>query len=79
MTTRTSAKKHDWPSRTGHVVGKYIVKHPAFIDPQKVHFPPLHMPGFRKDFVISMDHQVSGSQYLKDKFKGILTDAGVFT
>jgi hypothetical protein len=77
-------KKHDWPSRTEHVVGKYNVKHPALIDPQKVHLPPLHIKlGLMKNFVKGMDHQGSGFQYLKDKFKGILTDAkleaGVFT
>jgi len=77
-------KKHDWPSRTEHVVGKYDIKHQALIDTQRVHLPPLHIKlSLMKNFVKSMDHQNSGFQYLKDKFRGILTDAkleaGVFT
>ena len=77
-------KKHDWPSRTEHVVGKHNVKHPALVDAQKVYLPPLHIKlGLMKNFVKGMDHQGSGFQYLKNKFRGILSDAkleaGVFT
>ena len=77
-------KRVDWPSRTEHVLGKYNVKHPALIDPQKVLLPPLHIKlGLMKNFVKGMDHQGSSFQYLKKKFKGKLTDAkleaGVFT
>ena len=77
-------KKHDWPSRTEHVVGKYNVKHPALIDAQRVHLSPLHIKlGLMKNFVKGMDHESSGFRYLKDKLRGILTDAklevGVFT
>ena len=77
-------KRVDWPSRTEHVLVKYNVKHPALTDPQKVLLPPLHIKlGLMKNFVKGMDHQGSGFQYLKNKFKGKLTDAkleaGVFT
>ena len=72
------------PSRTERVVGKYNVKHPPLIDPQKVLLPTLHIKlGLMKNFVKGMDHQGSGFQYLKKKFKGKLTDAkleaGFFT
>ena len=77
-------KRVDWPSRNEHVFGKYNVKHPPLIDPQKVLLPPLHIKlGLMKNFVKDMDHQGSGFQYLKKKFKGKLTDtkleAGVIT
>ena len=69
-------KRVDWPSRTEHVFGKYNVKHPALIDPQKVLLPPLHIKlGLMKNFVKGMDHQGSGFQYLKKRFKGKFTDA----
>jgi len=60
------------------------MKHPALIDAQRVHLPPLHIKlGLMKNFVKGMNYQSSGFQYLKDKFRGILTDAkleaGVFT
>ena len=60
------------------------MKHPVLIDPQKVLLPTLHIKlGLMKNFVKDMDHQGSGFQYLKKKFKGKLTDAkleaGVFT
>ena len=54
-------KRVDWPSRTEHVVGKYNVKHPALIDPQKVLLPPLQIKlSLMKNFVKGMDHQSSG-------------------
>ena len=60
------------------------MKHPVLIDPQKVLLPTLHIKlGLMKNFVKDMDHQGSGFQYLKKKFKGKMTDAkieaGVFT
>ena len=60
------------------------MKHPVLIDPQKVLLPTLHIKlGLMKNFVKEMDHQGSGFQYLKKKFKGKLADAkleaGVFT
>ena len=77
-------KRVGWPSRTEHVVGKYNGKHPALIDPQKLLLPPLHIKlSLMKNFVKGMDHQDSGFQYLKMKFKGKLAganlEAGVFT
>ena len=69
-------KRVDWSSRTEHVVGKYNVKQPVLIDPQKILLPRIHIKfGLMKNFVKGMDHQGSGFQYLKKKFKGKLTDA----
>ena len=63
-------KRVDWPSRTEHVVGKYNVKHPVLIDPQKVFLPPLHIKlSLMRNFVKGMDDQGSGFQYLKKKLK----------
>ena len=54
-------KRVDWSSRTEHVVGKYNLKHPALIDPQKVLLPLLQIKlGLMKNFVKGMDHQSSG-------------------
>jgi hypothetical protein len=41
-----------------------------------VYLPPLHIKlGLMKNFVVAMDHNRSGFQYLKDKFGKIKTDA----
>jgi hypothetical protein len=69
-------KVQQWPSRVDHTVGRYNVQHASLVDPLKVYLPPLHIKlGLMKNFVVAMDHNGSGFQYLKDKFGKIKTDA----
>lgn len=76
-------KVKDWPPRPEHKVGQYNVKHKSLIDPQKVYLPPLHIKlGLMRNFVVAMDHESQGFQYLKDKFGSNITaaklKAGIF-
>lgn len=59
------------------------MKYTALIDPQRVHIPQLHIKrDLMKEFDKGMEHESSGFQKLKDKFKRTSTDAkledGVF-
>lgn len=57
-------------------VGRYNVLHASLVDPLKVYFPPLHIKlGLMKNFVLAMDRNGNGFQYLKDRFGKTKTDA----
>lgn len=74
----------DWPERSDHIPGKYNVKHKPLVDPNRVILPPLHIKlGLFKNFVKALPKNSNGLNFLKEKFKSVLTDAkikaGVFT
>ena len=71
-----------WPAQKEFVPGKYNVQHVPLVDPQKIHFPPLHIKlGLFKNFVKAMDSTGNGILYLRQKFPSkseAKVKAGVF-
>lgn len=71
-------KMRQWPLRVEHTVGRYNVQHKALVDPLKVYLPPLHIKlGLMKNFVVALDRDGDGFQYLKEKFGTLKTEAKI--
>jgi hypothetical protein len=69
-------KVKQWPPRSEHIVGRHNVQHESLVDPSKVYLPPLHIKlGLVRNFVVAMDRNGQGFQYLKEKFGAVKTDA----
>ncbi|CAN2390955.1 hypothetical protein PRIEUP_LOCUS992 [Pristimantis euphronides] len=71
-------KTRQWPLKVGHTVGRYNVQHKSVIDSFQVFLPPLQIKlGLMKQFIIAIDRDGNGFQYLKEKFSTLKTEAKI--